>query len=146
MTIEQARGAEVRTQAEMAERLDRYMTFMISKTWLQRHALPPLVVLEHANEIHKVALMFRAEPPKPPVTSCSGTGKAGAAADPAASDRKPEWISFATASELSGLSESYVRRVCREREVATSRKAGTNAWLISASGWNAWMTTRKERI
>jgi hypothetical protein len=145
MTIEQKRDVEIRTSATKAVLLDHHMRFMIAEAYERRHANVPIDVLNHAREIHAVALMFRSERDALPVTLSSGTSSAGGVGGGSCSGDKPEWISIATASELSGLSESYVRRVCREREVATTRKAGTNAWLISRAGWSAWIANREER-
>lgn len=144
MTVEQPRGAELRTQAATAARLVRPMLFMVAEAYGRRHAPVPKVVLEHIEGLREAALWFSAQPPVPPVASCSATGRATQGLEVSRSGEQPDSITTAEAAARAHVSVSYVTRLCRKRLVATSRTAA-GGWLIDAADWNAWVADRAER-
>ena len=99
---------------------------------------PPLTVLQLADQVSRITRS--SEPRNPPVPSRFRDDQAAAACE-----REPDRLSVREASQRTGLSESFLRRLCRQRSVVTAPRAhDRSAWRIDARSLAAWDARRRE--
>lgn len=76
--------------------------------------------------------------------SAPGSGTARARQAPTArASAGNGWMSITEAAEGLDVSESYVRRLARQKRL-TARRDGRGAWLVDASSVAAWAADRRE--
>lgn len=101
----------------------------------------PLLLLDFAAEISRSA-RFRASPQ---VRPGAGTDQFRSGPSPAVSEQQPEWLTVKEAAKLAEVSEGFMRRCCRARDVEASRDH-RSAWLVDASSLRAWIGRRRKEL
>lgn len=110
------------------------------RLYTARGVPPPRLLLDHADEVSRAAARFRADAQ---VTARRGTGqfRGGPSSRPFG---QPEWFTVREAARVAEVSEGYVRRLARRRDVEASR-GRSGAWLIDASSLAAWAGSRNRK-
>lgn len=94
--------------------------------------------VEAAIVVHAAAERFRQERPRSAVGSGTALGLREVPAAPSAANG---WISTQEVAQWYGVSESYVRRLARERRLLAQR-TGRGTWRCDAASVAAWAATR----
>jgi hypothetical protein len=109
------------------------------RVYVARGVPPPRPLLDLADEVSRAA-RFRADAQ---ATARCGTGQFRSEPFSRPSDQ-PEWLTVREAARVAAVSEGYVRRLARRRDVEASR-GRSSAWLIDAGSLTAWAGSRNRK-
>jgi hypothetical protein len=113
------------------------------KLYVARGAAPPRHLLDLADEVSRAARAAAEFRPSAQVTGRPGTGRFRSGPTSRACEQ-PEWLSVREAARVAKVSDSYVRRLARRRDVEASR-GRSGAWLIDANSLTAWADSRNRK-
>lgn len=126
---------------EDAARLDQQLRDAIRLGWLARQLPPPRALLALADEVHRLANLFRAD------AQVSGPPESVAASLPPlpAGWAPPERLSVDQAAQIMGVSPQYVRKLARRSDVTASRAGGRGTpWEVDSASALAWVADRRQ--
>lgn len=122
--------------------LGRQLSEAIRRGWGARQAPPPRALLDLAITVNKLA-----------GSAGSGSGRrSGMAAEPerfrdgglAGAWSQPAIVSIAEAARAAEVSEGYVRRLVRRRDIEASQDRPGGAYRVQTDSLAAWMDRRRK--
>jgi hypothetical protein len=107
----------------------------------QRNGAVPDDVWNAAADLHEMAGEFRAS-----VLVETGSGTAfDVSGSVSGSSAATEQLSVQEAARLSGLTDTYWRRLARRGDVTASRSGRRGEWVLDGGSVAAWMAERSEK-